>query len=216
MHTTLPAIQKAHDQLVPAKPVARVSALPGRAQCDVALMNRIVIHRDAPAFSELTRHYAPRLKAWLMHRGESGATAEDIVQDVMVKVWHKAELYDCSKASFSTWVYRLTRNRWIDHKRKHDRLQPTAPDIMASLADRPVSSAESDVELVERAEAIQMALATLPNEQKEMLHMSFFEGLTHREISKRTGIALGTVKSRIRVPLQRLRAQLQDFRIEED
>ena len=191
--------------------VAHVSALPSRSVRDAELMQQVSDARDGEAFEALTMHYGPRLKAWLMHRGETNATAEDIVQDVMVAVWQKSHLYNASKASFSTWIYRLTRNRWIDHKRKHGRLQPTAPEMMAVLADEPVQSAELDVEEMQVAEAVQTALATLPQAQKQMLFLSFFEGLSHSEIANRTGVPLGTVKSRIRAPLKQLRETLKAF-----
>ena len=109
-----------------SKSPAKVSALPGRSALDGELMLRVVTSADRDAFNALAVHYAPRLKAWLMHRGEGDSTSEDIVQDVLTAVWQKASSFDSAKASFSTWVYRMTRNRWIDHKRKHDRLQPTA------------------------------------------------------------------------------------------
>ena len=150
-----------------------------------------------------------------MFRGENDATSEDIVQDVLATVWHKAATFDGSKASFSTWVYRLTRNRWIDHKRKHDRLLPTAPEDMAQLADRPAPSPHAGLEEAEAAKAVREALATLPPEQKQMLYLAFFEGLSHSEISARTGIAIGTVKSRIRAPLKKLRATLEAHRKDE-
>jgi RNA polymerase sigma-70 factor, ECF subfamily len=194
---------------------AKVSALPGRTALDAELMVRIVTSADRSAFDDLTLHYAPRLKAWLLNRGEGDATSEDIVQDVLVSVWQKAASFDGSKASFSTWVYRMTRNRWIDHKRKHDRMHPVAPEDMATLADSAVESAHAGLEEAEAAEAVRDALATLPPEQKQMLHLAFFEGLSHSEIAARTGIAIGTVKSRIRAPLKKLRSTLEAHRKDE-
>lgn len=194
---------------------AKVSALPGRSEADRDLMDRIVKSADRDAFNALALHYAPRLKAWLAHRGENDATSEDIVQDVLVTVWQKASSYDASKATFSTWVYRLTRNRWIDHKRKHDRLQPVAPEVMANLADRPVASPHEDLEQAQSAIAVREALSGLPPEQKQMLYLAFFEGLSHSAIAARTGIAIGTVKSRIRAPLKKLRGVLEDYRKDE-
>ncbi len=190
---------------------ASVTAITGRAARDAELMRQIASEQSAEAFNELVAHYAPRLKAWLMHRGQTGSTAEDIVQDSLVTVWQKANLYTASKASFSTWVYRLTFNRWIDHKRKNGRLQPTSPEVMTTLVDTPVQSAETDVDKLQMAAAVQSALARLPKAQKEMLYLSFFEGLSHGEIAQRTGVALGTVKSRIRAPLKQLREQLKTF-----
>ena len=195
-----------------SKSPVKVSALPGRSSLDGELMSRVVTSADRDAFNALAVHYAPRLKAWLMHRGEGDSTSEDIVQDVLTAVWQKAESFDSTKASFSTWVYRMTRNRWIDHKRKHDRLQPTAPSDMINLVDEPDDSLHAGLEEAEAAQAVRDALATLPPEQKQMLYLAFFEGLSHSAIAERTGIAIGTVKSRIRAPLKKLRTTLEAHR----
>lgn len=192
--------------------LASVTGLPGRRAEDAELMKRIQTSADKRALAELALHYAPRLKAWLINRGEQGMTAEDIVQDVMVTVWQKAGMFDPDKASFSTWAYRLTRNKWIDHKRKYDRLQPTEPSILLSLDDRMVDGADADYDHVEAARAVHDALAKLPNSQKEMLQLSFFEGLSHSQIAKRTGLPLGTVKSQIRGPLKKLQSHLAQYR----
>ncbi|GAB5458878.1 MAG: RNA polymerase sigma factor RpoE [Henriciella sp.] len=194
------------------KKLASVTGLPGRRAEDAELMLRIQTSADKRALAQLALHYAPRLKAWLINRGEQGMTAEDIVQDVMVTVWQKAGMFDPNKASFSTWAYRLTRNKWIDHKRKYDRLQPTEPSVLLSLDDRMVDGADADYDHVEAARAVHDALAKLPNSQKEMLQLSFFEGLSHSQIAKRTGLPLGTVKSQIRGPLKKLQSHLAQYR----
>lgn len=190
---------------------ASVSALPGRAEADAALMRTVRANRDRAALNELACHYAPRLKAWLMHRGEQNSTAEDIVQDVFIAIWTKSALFDPQKASFSTWAYRITRNKWVDYKRKYDRLQPTAPDLISQLADSPVEGADREHERSEASIAVHHQLALLSPEQKQMLHLAFFEGLSHSEIAKRTGLPLGTVKSRIRTPLKKMQAGLKNF-----
>ncbi len=186
-----------------------MTALPGRAHMDASLMRRVALARDQAAFGELAGHYAPRLKAWLIKRGEAAATSEDIVQDVLVAAWSKAGAFDAGKASFATWIYRLTRNRWIDHRRKNDRMTPTPPETVAALADEPVEGPHAGLERRLAAEVVRAELALLPPEQKRILHLAFFEGLSHSQIAERTGLALGTVKSRIRVPLKRLRESLQ-------
>ena len=191
---------------------ATVNAMPGRGDRDADLMQRIVKMSDRSALEDIASHYAPRLKAWLMYRGEQSSTAEDIAQDVIIQVWTKAGKFDPTKGTFSAWVFRMTRNCWIDHKRKHDRLQPTAPDIMSVMADAPVDAADVAVDQNEAAEAVQSELARLPLDQKQMLHLAFFEGLSHSQIAERTGLALGTVKSRIRAPLKKMQDRLENFR----
>jgi RNA polymerase sigma-70 factor (ECF subfamily) len=98
------------------------------AKRDAAWMERIKTGKDAQALSDLFEVYRPKLKGWLMARGVGSGTAEDIVQDVMIKVWTRAVLFDPEKASFATWVYRLTRNKWIDHQRKHGRMDVRDPE----------------------------------------------------------------------------------------
>ena len=191
---------------------ASVTALPGRSAQDAALMGKIARARDRSALDALARHYAPRLKSWLMARGEQAHTAEDIVHDVLISIWTKADLFDPAKASFSTWAYRLTRNRWIDCKRRNDRMQPTAPETIATMWDAPVDAADIQYNEAEAAAAVQRELALLSADQKEILHLAFFEGLSHSQIAERTGMALGTVKSRIRAPLKKLQTRLKDFR----
>ena len=191
---------------------ASVTALPGRSAQDAALMGKIASARDRSALDALARHYGPRLKSWLMARGEQAHTAEDIVHDVLINIWIKADLFDPAKASFSTWAYRLTRNRWIDCKRRNDRMQPTAPEMIANMWDAPVEAADIQYNEAEAAAAVQRELALLSADQKEILHLAFFEGLSHSQIAERTGMALGTVKSRIRAPLKKLQTRLKDFR----
>lgn len=191
---------------------ATVNALPGRGTQDAALMQRIVKSADRTALEDIAGHYAPRLKSWLMYRGEQSSTAEDIAQDVIIQVWMKAAKFDATKGTFSAWIFRMTRNCWIDHKRKHDRLQPTAPDVMSVMADAAVDAADVTMDENEAAEAVQSELAKLPLDQKQMLHLAFFEGLSHSEIAERTGLALGTVKSRIRAPLKKMQNSLKNFR----
>ena len=157
-------------------------------------------------------HHSEQYNSFLIYRGEQPHTAEDIVQDVIIMVWNKAHQFDHTRGSFSAWVYRMTRNKWIDHKRKHDRLHPTAPDIMAVMSDDSVAPADSAYDLSEASQAVRKQMALLPNEQKQILHLSFFEGLSHGQIATRTGLPLGTVKGRIRASLKKLRPKLDDFR----
>ncbi len=195
-------------QAKPAGVSATVKAMPGRDGIDAALMLRIVQGSDRGALREIATHYAPRLKSWLMYRGAQSSTAEDVVQDVIILVWTKAHQFNPAKGAFSSWVFRMVRNSWIDHKRKHDRLQPTEPEVVATMADTPV---EAVMDQSEAAQAVQAELAKLPLDQKQMLHLAFFEGLSHSQIAERTGLALGTVKGRIRAPLKKLKTRLQNF-----
>lgn len=187
-----------------------VTPLPGRAVEDSQLMARVRDQRDHAAFATIARHYAPRLKGWLIGRGENGMTSEDIVQEALDVVWRKAHLFDASKASLSTWLFGVTRNKWIDHKRKTNRMIPVAPDVMVSLVDEPVESPHDILEGVSAAQAVREELSNLEPNQQKVIQLAFFEGLTHSQIAEQTGLALGTVKSRIRNTLGRMRVRLQE------
>lgn len=190
---------------------ARICAMPSRAEMDAALMRRIGKDRDRAALDVVARHYGPRLKGWLMNRGEQEHTAEDIVQDVMVTVWIKASQYSEDRGRFSTWLYRLARNRWIDQKRKNNRVQPTDFEAISQLADSVVPADDGGYDWHEAARAVHAELAQLSPEQKHILHLAFFEGLSHSQIAERTGLALGTVKSRIRAPLKKMQSGLRVY-----
>ena len=144
-----------------------------------------------------------------MARGVGSATAEDIIQDVMIKVWTRAELFDAEKASFATWIYRMTRNRWIDHKRKHGRMDVRDPELMNIIADGEVPSAEDFFIGDQDAQLLHSHIAKLKPNQQDAIRMAFMEFKTHKEIAEETGLPLGTVKTRIRSAIQALQASLR-------
>ena len=169
----------------------------------------IAEHRDAKALTALFDVYSPKLKGWLMARGAADATAEDVVQDVMLKVWTGARLFDPSKASFATWVYRMTRNRWIDYQRKNGRMDVRDPELMKTIADEEVPSAE--VGFMEQQDSDWLAdeIALLSESQQQAIRMAYMQFKTHKEIAEETGLPLGTVKTRIRSAMQALKANMQ-------
>lgn len=178
------------------------------AKRDAAWMERIKTGQDAQALSDLFEVYRPKLKGWLMARGVGNGTAEDIVQDVMIKVWTRAILFDPEKASFATWVYRLTRNKWIDHQRKHGRMDVRDPEVMKVIADDEVSSAEEDFMTQQSTEILWEHIARLTEAQQMAIRMAFLEFKTHKQISAETGLPLGTVKTRIRSAINALKANM--------
>jgi len=143
-----------------------------------------------------------------MARGVPNGTAEDIVQDVMIKVWTRAELFDPEKASFATWVYRLTRNKWIDHQRKHGRMDVRDPESMKTIADDEVQSAEQGFITQESSKILYDYIGRLTKVQQMAIRMAFLEFKTHKEISAETGLPLGTVKTRIRSAVSALKASM--------
>ena len=171
-------------------------------------MECIKTGKDAQALSDLFEVYRPKLKGWLMARGVGNGTAEDIVQDVMIKVWTRAVLFDPEKASFATWVYRLTRNKWIDHQRKHGRMDVRDPELMKVIADDEVPSAEEDFMTQQSTEILREHIARLTDAQQMAIRMAFLEFKTHKQISAETGLPLGTVKTRIRSAINALKANM--------
>jgi len=179
------------------------------AKRDALWLTAITEKQDARALSDLFEIYGPKLKGWLMARGVGNGTAEDIVQDVMIKVWTKAASFDPSKASFATWVYRMTRNRWIDHQRKHGRMDVRDPEFMKIIADDEVPSAEVNFMAQQDTDMLREQIARLTTPQQMAIKMAFMEFKTHNEISEETGVPLGTVKTRIRSAIQTLKSNMQ-------
>lgn len=179
------------------------------AKRDAHWLDLISNHQDAQALSNLFEVYGPKLKGWLMARGVGAGTAEDIVQDIMIKVWTKGSSFDPQKASFATWVYRLTRNRWIDHKRKHGRMDIRDPELMKIIADDEVPSAEASFMESQSSALLRGQIALLNDNQQVAVKMAFMEFKTHKEISEELDIPIGTVKTRIRSAIQTLRKNME-------
>ena len=181
---------------------------------DALWLERIATDRDAQALSALFDVYTPKLKGWLMARGAADATAEDVVQDVMLKVWTGARMFDPTKASFATWVYRMTRNKWIDHQRKHGRMDVRDPEVMKTIADEEVDSAEVGFMAQERTDWLAEEIGRLTSSQQQAIRMAYMQFMTHKEIADATGLPLGTVKTRIRSAMQALKANMRTRNLE--
>lgn len=164
-------------------------------------MRRIHEHQDSAAFAEIFGYFAPRVKAFLMKSGASASMAEECSQDVLATVWRKSHLFDPSRASVSTWIFTIARNRRIDALRKERRPEPEeltwGPEAEPDQADAMTMQQESA--------RLAKAIAELPEKQRELIEKAYFGDLSHSEIADATGLPLGTIKSRIRLALERLR-----------
>jgi RNA polymerase sigma factor (sigma-70 family) len=170
-----------------------------------ALLVRVRDQRDRAAFVELFDYFAPRLKSFLLRQRASEAEAEEFVQETMLTVWKQADHFDPAKAAASTWIFTIARNKRIDAARK-SRFVTTDLEAADNVeGDNPAESIARALTLETQQVQLQEALKTLPEEQKDLLMRSFFEGKSHGEIATATGLPLGTVKSRIRLALDRLR-----------
>ncbi|MDJ0629575.1 MAG: sigma-70 family RNA polymerase sigma factor [Rhodobacter sp.] len=168
-------------------------------------MHRVHAGRDKAAFAQLFRHFAPRVKAFLMKSGADASLAEECTQEVMATVWRKAHMFDPSRASVATWIFTVARNRKIDALRKQRRPEPEdlpwGPEAEPDQADA--------LALQQESEKLGKAIAALPEKQRELIEKAYFGDLSHSEIAEATGLPLGTIKSRIRLALDRLRHAMQ-------
>ena len=173
------------------------------------LTARVAAARDREAFAALYDHFAPRLVGWLARTGSTRGVAEEITQEVMTTLWTKAQLFDPAKSSLATWLFRVARNRRIDLTRRDRSGEIDLDDPFFDV--EPEASAETGMEVRQRETQVAVALEALPEEQKAMIRLAFFDELSHSEIAERTGLPLGTVKSRIRLAFTRLRERLDDL-----
>jgi RNA polymerase sigma-70 factor (ECF subfamily) len=172
-----------------------------------ALIVAIALRQDRRAFAALFAHFAPRVKAYLRRLGTDQAIAEETAQEVLLAVWRKAPLYDPARASAAAWIFAIARNLRIDVLR---RTRPTLQDPDPSDEPAPAPLADEVIEADERARRVRDALGGLPPEQLTMLQLAFFEERTHSQIEADLGVPLGTVKSRLRLAMSKLRAALKD------
>jgi len=189
-------------QLLERKPGGtRVSGKEKENEDWVACIIRIRDGQDKDAFAKLFRHFAPRVKAFLIRSGSDSGLAEECAQEVMAALWHKAHMFDPARASAATWIFTIARNRRIDAIRKQRRPEPEeltwGPDHEPDQADA--------LALQQESEHLSEAIAALPDKQRELIEKAYFSDLSHREIADETGLPLGTIKSRIRLALDRLR-----------
>lgn len=173
----------------------------------VRLAAAVAERRDETAFAELFDYFAPRIKSYLQRLGMEPGQAEELTQEVMIVLWHKAGLFDPVKSSLSTWLFRIARNRRIDAFRRDKSALLDADD--PALRPSQPEAADDIVEAEERDERVRRAMLDLPEEQAILVRQAFFLGRSHSQIAEDTGLPLGTVKSRIRLAFARLRRTLE-------
>ena len=161
--------------------------------------------KDEEAFSNLFSHFAPRIKSFLMKSGADATTAEECAQDTMVTVWHKAYLFDPTRAAASTWIFTIARNKRIDLARRNNRPEPE--DL--PWGSDPEPDASDVIMMQQETTLLAEAVKNLPLKQRSIVERAFYADLSHQEIAEETGLPLGTIKSRIRLALQRLRHNMK-------
>ncbi len=192
----------------PRKDVRQVTQPAPQVSPQTLWMLAVRDHRDRAAFAALFDEFAPRLKGFIMRTGTGADQAEEIVQEVMLTVWRKAGQFDPARAQVSAWIYQIARNRQIDMLRKERRPMPenfsNPPDVEPDGGEM--------LAVEQEAGALKEALARLNPDQRDIIERAYLGELTHQEISSQTGLPLGTIKSRIRLGLERLRHELKDIR----
>ena len=168
-------------------------------------LRRIQENQDQQAFAELFSYFAPRVKAFLIKSGANPGLAEECTQEVMATLWHKAHLFDPSRAGVSTWIFTIARNKKIDALRKQRRPEPEdlpwGPEAELEAAD--VLALQQEIKNLSKA------IAGLPEQQRDLIKRAYYGDLSHSEIATETGLPLGTIKSRIRLALVKLRQTLK-------
>ncbi|MCA3561440.1 MAG: sigma-70 family RNA polymerase sigma factor [Aestuariivirga sp.] len=172
-----------------------------------SLITRVAQNRDRQAFAQLFDHFAPRLKSFMMRKNTSAELAEDLVQEAMIAVWTKAALYEPTKGSVTTWVFTIARNLRIDRVRRDVHM----PTTELGDYDEPSEAPEGEELLGRKQEdgLVARALQAIPEEQRQILVLSFVEELPQSEIASKLAIPLGTVKSRMRLAYGHLRRILE-------
>ncbi len=168
--------------------------------------------QDETAFTTIYTHFAGRVKSFLLGKGMAENTADELMQEIMLIVWRRAESYDPAKAAASTWIFTIARNRRIDYLRGNWRIEVELDDVMLERGlndDLVDDSLENEAALSQHTQKMYEAMENLPPEQKQVMHLSYFRGQSHGDIAQWLGLPVGTVKSRIRLALQSVRANMK-------
>ena len=201
-----PSLSRRAPATVHRFPLNRATSRAGAA-IGADLILAIASGRDRAAFAELFRHFAPRVKSYMLRLGAPPEMAEELAQETLLTVWRKAALFDPARAGASTWIFTIARNLRIDALRRERRPLIDLPEV------DPEPEATPDVlfDGAERDSRLRRAMTDLPPDQAEVVRLSFFEDKPHSEIAERLGLPLGTVKSRLRLALLKLRAATGDL-----
>ena len=174
------------------------------------LIGRVASRGDREAFKTLFEHFAPRIKGLMLKAGCKADEADEIAQATLIAIWQKAAQFDPTSTGASAWIFTIARNQRIDLLRRKMRTGRFGHD--AELADSPDPADAADVVIsrVENTARVKAAIERLSAEQSRVIRLSFIEEQPHPEIARLLGIPLGTVKSRIRLAMNRLRELLDE------
>jgi len=177
----------------------------GGLEADV---HAVATTRDRAAFARLFAHYAPRIKAYLRRLGAEDGAAEDLTQEVMLSIWRRAHQFDRGRAALSTWVFTIARNKRIDALRRERRPEVDLEEVDLEGDGDGAPRGDQITEARQMQRLVATAIETLPPEQATLLRIFYFEEKPHSVIAEELGLPLGTVKSRLRLALGKLRGIL--------
>jgi len=173
-----------------------------------SLLEAVGSRRDIESFEVLFRCYGPRVKAYMARLTRDPHIAEELMQEVMITVWNKAGQFEATRGNAGTWIFTIARNLRIDAYRKNRRPDFDVND--PAFVPDDAKSVESELAERQNASRLRDAMKDLPQEQIQLLTLSFFDDCSHNTIATTLNLPLGTVKSRIRLAFARLRAALED------
>lgn len=164
---------------------------------------------DPRALRSAYDQYAGRVLALSLRIVRSKAEAEDVVQDTFLEVWRRASEFDGSRGELSSWIMAMARSRSIDRVR---RAKVRLRYAESSEPEPTMATPDEQAALLQDGARVRGVLETLPPEQRSALELAYFDGLTQQQIAERTGLPLGTVKTRLRLALEKLSTQLEALR----
>jgi RNA polymerase sigma-70 factor (ECF subfamily) len=201
---------------VKERPVTTLDQKPSRAEGRKdpwsQLLEKVGKHQDRQAYHALFEHFAPQIKYYAMANGMS-RHAEELVQEVFVSIWRRSCLYDWRKAAASTWIFTIARNQRIDMLRKMKRISVEMPVETEDLWQIPGDNEDEPVTSLHRLMSerrVRDSLRHLPEEQITVIAKVYMEQKSHQMVADELDIPLGTVKSRVRLALNKLKVILQD------
>ncbi len=175
------------------------------------LISAIATDKDRSAFAELFEYFAPRIKSFMQRSGVGDAVAEELAQEAMLAVWRKAALFDPASTGAAAWIFTIARNLRIDAHRREKRGLTETSDVEIEFQVDDSPQPDSQLAATQSEERVRAALSRLSSDQLRVVELSFFEEKAHAEIAELLGIPLGTVKSRLRLAMTRLRNVLSEL-----
>nr|WP_230474717.1 sigma-70 family RNA polymerase sigma factor [Dyella monticola] len=171
-------------------------------------MIAVAQRRDINGFMHIYDYFAPRLQRYLVGLGVNEALGQELVQEAMLRLWRRADLFDPTRASLSTWLFRIARNLYLDHVRSEPTWLPIQEGV-AWMDEQEVCMSESMTESYTDQAKLKQAISELSPVQARLVRMSYFEAKSHSEIAQALGMPLGSVKSHLRRAFCKLQSSMR-------